>query len=160
MQEGITYSLDTFYIGEGVRILIAIVFSYMYLVFCGSTSYWHPGPGKTKSPNSVSNNILELFAWKMSVEGLNFFRLFSRQESSMIHSAWPTVSPVVNFALFSLEICFVLPDFEKWRRTYGRTTYAKIIITTSRNCGLVEWINLMSGPGWTVIFPREKGGKN
>ena len=32
--------------------------------------------------------------------------------------------------LFLLEICFVLLDFEKCGRTYGRTTCAKTIITT------------------------------
>ena len=34
--------------------------------------------------------------------------------SSMIHSARPTV-PTVMITLFSLELCFVLWDFEKWR---------------------------------------------
>ena len=35
----------------------------------------------------------------------------------------------------------VLLDFEKWGRTYGRTTCVKIIITTCRDCGVAEWIN-------------------
>ena len=37
----------------------------------------------------------------------------------MIHSAIPTVSPVLT--VFSLEICFVLLDFDKWGLTYVRT---------------------------------------
>ena len=49
----------------------------------------------------------------------------TRQVSSMIHSARPTVSPVVNIAYATLEICFVLLDFVKWGRTYGWTTHAK-----------------------------------
>ena len=50
----------------------------------------------------------------------------------MIHSTRPT--------LFSLEICFVLLDFEKWGRTDGRATRAKTMITTGRDCGSAEWI--------------------
>ena len=41
----------------------------------------------------------------------------TRQVSSMIHSARPTVSPVANIIVFAL-ICFVC---EKWGRTDGRT---------------------------------------
>ena len=51
----------------------------------------------------------------------------------MIHSAIPTVSPVV----FSLEICFVLQDFEKWGRTdkmcENNDHYGSY-------CGSAEWI--------------------
>ena len=50
----------------------------------------------------------------------------------MIHSARPTVSPVANIVF----CCFVLLDFEKW----GRTTCAKTMIPTDRDCGSAEWI--------------------
>ena len=44
----------------------------------------------------------------------------------------------------SSEHCFLLfcfSRFEKWGRTYGRTTCAKTIILTGRDFGLAEWIN-------------------
>ena len=44
----------------------------------------------------------------------------------MIHSPRPMFIPV---AITILELCFVLRDFEKWGRTYVRTTRAKIMIT-------------------------------
>ena len=56
----------------------------------------------------------------------------------MIHSARPTVPQVA--AVFSLEVCFVLLHIEKWRRTDGQTTRAKIVITTGRDCGSASWI--------------------
>ena len=55
----------------------------------------------------------------------------TRQVSSMIHSAKPTVSNIV----------FALLDFEKWGRTDVLTTCAKTIIPTGRDCGSAEWIN-------------------
>ena len=51
----------------------------------------------------------------------------------MIHSARPTVSPVATTI-----ICrFVLLDLKSGD---GRTICAKIMITTGRDCGSVEWI--------------------
>ena len=40
----------------------------------------------------------------------------TRQRSSMIYSAISTDTPIAN----SVSLCFVLLDFEKWGRTYGR----------------------------------------
>ena len=40
--------------------------------------------------------------------------------------------------MFSLEICFVLKSGD------GRTTCAKTMITTSRDCGSASWINRRS----------------
>ena len=57
----------------------------------------------------------------------------TRQVSSKIHSAWPTVSPVANMIFVS----FCLLDFEMW----GRTTCAKTVIPTGRDYGSAEWIN-------------------
>ena len=53
----------------------------------------------------------------------------------MIHSARLTVTPVTNIVF----CCFVFPDLKSGD---GRTTCAKIIILTGRDCGLAEWINL------------------
>ena len=66
----------------------------------------------------------------------------SRQVSSMIHSARPTVSPVVDI-VFTWNL-FCLARF--WKvgtniRTDGRTTRAKTMITTGSDCGSAEWIN-------------------
>ena len=44
--------------------------------------------------------------------------------------------------MFLLKIRFVLLDFWKWGRTYGRTICVKIVITTGRDCGSAEWINI------------------
>ena len=47
-------------------------------------------------------------------------------------------------SLASSDHCFLLfcfARFEKWWRTYGQTTCAKTMITTSTDCGLAEWIN-------------------
>ena len=40
-----------------------------------------------------------------------------------------THSPVNSDHCFHLKICFILRDFEKYRRNYGRTTCVKIVIT-------------------------------
>ena len=45
----------------------------------------------------------------------------------------------------SSEHCFLLfcfSRFEKWGRTYVRTTCAKTMIPTGRDFGLAEWINM------------------
>ena len=46
---------------------------------------------------------------------------------------------VINDPLDQTHSWFGLRDFEKWERTYERTdvqrTYAKILITTDRDCG-------------------------
>ena len=68
-------------------------------------------------------------------------KLYTRQVSSMIHSARPTVSLVVNI-VFDWNL-LVLRYFLKWGRTDGRTEIcAKTMITTGRySCGSAEWIN-------------------
>ena len=60
----------------------------------------------------------------------------TRQVSSMIHSARPTVSPVANIVFVWYLFCF-----EKWGRTYVRTICAKTMITTDRDRGSASWIN-------------------
>ena len=58
-----------------------------------------------------------------------------------IHSARPTVSPVLNFVFAWNLICFVI----FWKTgTDARTTCAKTIITTGRDCGLATWINYLN----------------
>ena len=68
-------------------------------------------------------------------------QILTRQVSSMIHSARPTVSPVVNVFAWNL-FCFA-----KWGRTdgrtYERTTCEKIMITAGRDCRSAEWINIL-----------------
>ena len=66
----------------------------------------------------------------------------TRQVSSMIHSARPTVSPVVKIVFTGNLFCFLL-YFEKDGRTDGQTTCAKTIIPTGRDFGLAEWINII-----------------
>ena len=68
----------------------------------------------------------------------------TRQVSSMTHSARPTVSPVATIVF----CCFVLLDLKsgdgrQYGRTNGRTTCAKTMITTGRDCGLAEWIKIL-----------------
>ena len=58
----------------------------------------------------------------------------------MIHSVRSTCPPVA--ITISLELCFVLRDFEKWGRTDVQTTRAKIVITTGRECGSASWIKV------------------
>ena len=71
-------------------------------------------------------------------------KLKTRQVSSMIHSARPTVSSVETIVFAWNLFCF-----EYWgrtrtyRRTDGRTTCAKTMITTGRDFGLAEWIKNM-----------------
>ena len=56
-----------------------------------------------------------------------------RQVPSMIHLARPTVLLVANTILTRKLFC--VTRFEKWGRTYGRTTCVKIVITTGRDRG-------------------------
>ena len=57
----------------------------------------------------------------------------------MIHSARPIVTPVANVVVRS----FVFLDLNSGNvRTDVRTTCAKTIINTGRDCGLAEWINI------------------
>ena len=67
----------------------------------------------------------------------------------MIHSARPTVLLVENI-VFALN-CFILKSGDG--RTDGRTTCAKIMITTGRDCGLAEWIN---SPNYELKVPASK----
>ena len=55
----------------------------------------------------------------------------------MIHSARPTVSTVETIIFY----CFVLLDLKSGD---GRTTCAKIIITTGWDCGSDEWIKKLN----------------
>ena len=57
---------------------------------------------------------------------------------AMIHSARPTFSPVVNIVFAWNLFCF--EKFWKNVCMYGRTTCAKTIITTGRDCESAEWI--------------------
>ena len=70
----------------------------------------------------------------------------------MIHSARPTVSP-----LFSLEICFVLLDFEKWwGRTDGQTV--NMYKNNDHYRGSAEWINFCARQeGKLYFFPGTSG---
>ena len=63
--------------------------------------------------------------------------------SSMIHSARPTVSPVVNFvfALFCFARFWKVETDGRDVWMYVRTTCAKTIIPTRRDCGSAEWIH-------------------
>ena len=63
----------------------------------------------------------------------------TRQKLSMIHSARPTVPPVV--IIFSCDICFIFAIFWKVGTDVQMETCAKIMITTGRDCGSAEWIN-------------------
>ena len=56
----------------------------------------------------------------------------------MIHSARPTVSPVANIVFWF----FVFLDLKSGE--YIRTTCAKTMIPTGRDCVLAEWINKSS----------------
>ena len=58
--------------------------------------------------------------------------------AELIHSARPIVTPVANIVF----CCFVFIDMKRFLRTYGRTTWAKTMIPTGRDCGLAEWINI------------------
>ena len=70
---------------------------------------------------------------------------YTRQDSSMIHSAKPTVQPVA-ITILAWKICFLLWDLQKWglmvRRMDGRTKRAKIVVIPGRDCGSAEWINI------------------
>ena len=86
-------------------------------------------------PDSDYNNLLQDSRWKTLL-----ISNCTRQVSSMIHSAKPTVPPVAIILICSL-FCFVLRDFEK----SGRTTCVKTMMTTGRDCGSAEWINKLYG---------------
>ena len=65
----------------------------------------------------------------------NFSRNFSTNDKIFHH----------NYFLFLLELTFVLWYFESadgrmYQWTYGQTTHAKIVITTSRDYGSAWWI--------------------
>ena len=65
----------------------------------------------------------------------------TRQVSSTIHSARSTVSPVVNIAFNWNFFCFA-DSKSRNGRTDGRATRVKTIITTGRDWGSAEWINI------------------
>ena len=77
---------------------------------------------------------------------IHFILIDTRQAASMIHAASPTTSET----LLLFEIWFVLLGFEANDISFceilksgdGRTeTFSKIMITTGRDSGWVEWIN-------------------
>ena len=73
--------------------------------------------------------------------------------SAMIHSARPTDPPVpITILAWTL---FCLWDFQKWGRTYGRTTFAKTMITTGRDFGSAEWIDFCCC-SWRVSSQKHK----
>ena len=68
----------------------------------------------------------------------------TRQVSSMIHSAKPTVSPVVNIVFTWYLYC--LARFWKVRtdgRWDGRTKCLNTMITTGSGCGSATWIKTL-----------------
>ena len=66
----------------------------------------------------------------------------------MIHSARPIVTPEANIVF----CCFVLLHLE---RGDGRTTCAKTMIPTGRDCGLAEWIKIMFATR-RIVRPSER----
>ena len=113
-------------------------------------------------PN-LSHVHIALFIWlihisnnKLIISKLSNCQInpFTRQVSSMIHSARPTLPPVANIVFAWNLLCF-----EKWgrtdRRTDGRTTWTKTVITNGRDCGLAGLINNMyfypPGPSQIVV---------
>ena len=48
-----------------------------------------------------------------------------------------THSPASSDPYFRLNFVLFFRDFEKWARTYGRTTRAKIVTTAGRDCGSI-----------------------
>ena len=76
----------------------------------------------------------------------------------MIHSAKPTVSPVVNIVFAWKLFCFA----RFWKvgtdgRTYERTTCAKTMITSGRDSGSAEWIKRLGiAQKSTSTYSREK----
>ena len=78
------------------------------------------------------------FQLKFCYESKYTYTRVTRQVSSMIHSARPIVTPVVNIVFTWNLSCWL--DFQKWGWTDERT-YVKTMITTSRDWGLAEWIN-------------------
>ena len=57
----------------------------------------------------------------------------------MVPSVWPTSS---DYYFQAKLVMFCDRYFEKWGRMDGRTKRAKIMITTSWDCGSAEWINM------------------
>ena len=67
----------------------------------------------------------------------------------MIHSARPTVS-LIAYIVFTWNLfCF-----EKWGRTDGRTTCAKMMITTDRDSGSASWIKKLKGTPLATLVTR------
>ena len=60
----------------------------------------------------------------------------TRQVSSVIHSARPTVS------MASSDHCFLLFCFARFEKWWDGQHVRKIMITTGRDCGLAEWIKI------------------
>ena len=66
-------------------------------------------------------------------------REYSDNKTSVINDPLGQTHYIQPVAITILtKNCFVLRDFEKWN---GRSC-VKIVITTCRDCGLAEWINL------------------
>ena len=62
-------------------------------------------------------------------------KYYTRQVPSMIHSARPTVSPVVNIVF----TCYVLLDFEKWGRTDMCENSDPYRLTAGWPSGSITW---------------------
>ena len=83
----------------------------------------------------------------------------------MIHSARSTILPIVNIVFRWNLFCF-----EKWGRTdrrtngstNGRSTCAKTMITTGRDCGSASWINIphhKDSHNLVLYLKKEKNAK-
>ena len=69
--------------------------------------------------------------------------------SSVIHSARPTVLPVMNIVFTWNLFCFA----RFWKvGTDGQIIHAKTIITTGLECGSTEWINMTHDNTHMVIY--------
>ena len=78
----------------------------------------------------------------------------TRQVSSMIHSLGQTNSHPSNEDCFRLKIVLfwkVGMNGRSYWRTYERTTCAKTMITTGRDCGSASWINSKTIPSGTFF---------
>ena len=65
--------------------------------------------------------------------------VFKWNRTCVINDPLGQTHSVASSDHYFLLFCFARS--EKWRRTDERTTCAKIVITTGRDCGTAEWIN-------------------
>ena len=94
----------------------------------GTFQFWFDSNQIYWKRASIVGNLLSL---KSVFSCTNWNTMRTRQVSTMIHSARPTVTPVANIVF----CCFVLLDLKSGD---GRTTCAKTMIPTGRGCGLAS----------------------